>query len=221
MDVSVLLDSLPLYGAAAWLTLRVGVIGVVASLVLGAIVAAFGYFRVPVARQLCAVYIELSRNTPLLVQLFFLYYGLPKAGVSWSAQTCAIVGLTFLGGSYMAEALRSGLEAIDPIQLESAQALGMKKRQALRHVLMPQGIATAMPALTANTIFLIKETSVVSVIALPDLVYRAKEQIGMSYTTTEALFLLVVFYLAILLPIALIARWLERRTRNYAPTGTR
>ena len=170
-------------------------------------------------RQIVAVYVELSRNTPLLVQLFFLFYGLPKVGVTMSGETCAIVGLTFLGGSYMAEALRSGLDEIPTIHRMSAAALGLNRRQTFIHVLVPQGVATAMPAFTANTIFLIKETSMVSVVALPDLVYRAKEQIGNSYTTTEALFLLVVFYLLILIPVALLGRYLERRTRRHAATA--
>ena len=73
------------------------------------------YYKIPVARQITAVYIELSRNTPLLVQLFFLYYGFPKIGVRLSAEVCGVVGLAFLGGSYMAEAFRSGLEAVDDV----------------------------------------------------------------------------------------------------------
>ena len=75
-------------------------------------------------------YIQLSRNTPLLVQLFFLYYGLPKIGIKTNAELCSIAGLAFLGGSYMAEAFRSGLEAIEPIQTESALSLGMSRLQS-------------------------------------------------------------------------------------------
>ena len=79
--------------------------------------------KVPAARQIVAVYIELSRNTPLLVQLFFIYYGLPKIGIQTDPQTCGIAGLTFLGGSYMAEAFRSGLETVAEVQTESALSL--------------------------------------------------------------------------------------------------
>ncbi|WP_040158890.1 amino acid ABC transporter permease [Nigerium massiliense] len=218
MDFGFIRESIPLYGEAALLTVRIGAVGIVLSLLVGLVCAAIQFFRIPLLRQLVAAYVELSRNTPLLVQLFFLYFGLPKTGVVMSSELCAIVGLTFLGGSYMAEAFRSSLEAIDSIQFQSALSLGMTRGQALGHVMLPQSLALAMPALTANVIFLLKETSVMSVIALPDLVYVAKEQIGNTYNTSEALVLLVSFYLLILLPISLGARYLERRVR-YANFG--
>lgn len=215
MDVSVVLDSLPVYAEAAVLTIKIAALGIVSALVIGLICAATSYFRVPVLRQIVAAYIELSRNTPLLVQLFFLYFGLPKLGVTLSSEACAITGLAFLGGSYMAEAIRSGLESIDNIQMQSALSLGFSRFEALRHVILPQAFAVAVPALTANVVFLIKETSVVGVVALPELVFVAKEQIGQSYETREALFLLVTFYLIILLPVSLLAGVIERRMRKH------
>ena len=176
------------------------------------------YFKVPVLRQISAVYIELSRNTPLLVQLFFLYFGLPKAGISISSEGCAIIGLCFLGGSYMAEAFRSGMESVEKRQEEAALALGMKQRQVIRYVVLPQALSVSVPALCANVIFLIKETSVFSVVALADLMYVAKDLIGLYYKTDEALLMLVVAYLIILLPVSILAAVLERRLR-YAGFG--
>lgn len=219
MDFSIVVDSLPMYGRAALLTLRIAVFGIIVALIIGIICAVISQLRVPVLRQIVRGYVEVSRNTPLLVQLFFLYFGLPKLGLMLEAETCAIVGLAFLGGSYFAEALRSGFDAIDPIQRTSALALGLTPFQTLRTVLLPQSVAYALPALSANIIFLFKETSVVSVIALADLVYTAKEQIGNTYNTNEALFLLVVFYLIILVPVAVALRFAERRVR-YAGFGS-
>ncbi|MDE1565597.1 amino acid ABC transporter permease [Actinotignum sanguinis] len=216
MDLSVLSEAWPLYMQAMLVTLRIGAIGVAASLLLGWVCAALVHFRVPIARQLVAVYIELSRNTPLLVQLFFLYFGLPKIGLTLTGETCAIIGLTFLGGSYMAEAFRSGLDSVPRIQRESALALGLTRRQVLTRILLPQAVAVAMPALTANIIFLVKETSVVYVVAVPDLMYLAREHMGLQSTTQESLLLLTVCYTIILLPVALGARWLEGRMRRYA-----
>ena len=203
-----------MYVDAAILTLRIAAIGIVGSLALGLLVAAIRHYRVPIASQIGAAYVELSRNTPLLVQLFFIYFGLPRVGIKWSGETCAIVGLVFLGGAYMAEALRSGLDSIATIQWESAAALGLTRTQTLRHVALPQAIATSVPPLAANVIFLIKETSVVSVVALPDLVYVAKDLIGMSYNTSEALVLLVLAYLVILLPVSIAARLIEKKVRR-------
>ena len=153
-----------------------------------------------------------------LVQLFFLYYGLPKIGIRTDAAVCGIAGLAFLGGSYMAEAFRSGLEAIEPIQTESALSLGMSRLQTMRYVVLPQAVSISMPAFMANIIFLLKETSVFSAISLMDLMFTAKDLIGLYYKTAENLFLLVVFYLIILLPVSLLGSWLERRLR-YAGFG--
>ena len=205
---------LPMYERAAWLTVRIGFAGVACAIILGLICAVVQYEKIPLLKQIVAVYIELSRNTPLLVQLFFIYYGLPKIGIQTDAETCGIVGLAFLGGSYMAEAL----EAVADIQTESALSLGMNRLQVMRYVVLPQAVSTSVPAFMANVIFLLKETSVFSAISLMDLMFTAKDLIGLYYKTTESLFLLVVFYLLILLPISILGSLLERRLR-YAGVG--
>lgn len=163
------------------------------------------------AKQITSVYIEISRNTPLLVQLYFLYFGLPKIGFVWDAETCAIIGLGFLGGSYMAEAMRAGLQSVPQIQRENAYMLGFSKWQTLTRVVVPQAVGISMPGVVANVIFLIKESSVVSAIALADVMYMAKDLMGMYYNTYESLFMLIVTYLIILLPISILGTWLERR----------
>jgi polar amino acid transport system permease protein len=219
MDWDVIVSYLPLYRTAAVLTVKLGFLGILLAIAVGLVCAVVQYEKVPVLRRLAAVYIELSRNTPLLVQLFFIYYGLPKIGLRLSAETCGVVGLAFLGGSYMAEAFRSGLEAVEPIQLESALSLGMSRRQAIRYVILPQATSTSVPAFVANVIFLLKETSVFSAISLMDLMFTAKDLIGLYYKTTECLFLLVVFYLLILLPISVAGSLVERRLR-YAGFGS-
>lgn len=209
---------LPLYIDAAKLTVEIAFWGIIFSLIVGIVCAVVRYYKIPVVHRIIAVYIEISRNTPLLVQLFFLFFGLPKIGIVLSAEVCAIIGLTFLGGSYMAESIRSGLEAIDSIQLESAASLGLGPWLTMKEVVFPQALAISVPGICANLIFLIKETSVVSGIALADLMYVTKDLIGLYYETDEALLMLVVFYLIILLPISIISSLLERRLR-YAGFG--
>ena len=114
----------------------------------------------------------------------------------------------------MAEAFRSSLEAVETIQYESAQSLGMTPFQTLRHVIFPQALATSIPPVVANMVFLLKETSVFSGIALADLMYVAKDLIGLYYKTMECLVMLVVFYLIILLPVSIIGTLVERRLRR-------
>ncbi len=214
LNIDFMVKYLPWYVDAAILTVRIALWGILLSLLVGAACAVVRYYRIPVLRRLVSVYVEVSRNTPLLVQLFFLYFGLPKMGVVLSSEVCAVIGLTFLGGSYMAESFRSGLESIEPAQLEAAASLGMGRRLTMAEVVFPQAMAVSVPGLCANVIFLIKETSVVSGIALADLMYVTKDLIGLYYETDEALTMLVVFYLIILLPVSVAASILERRLRH-------
>lgn len=203
-----------MYAEAAKLTLLIGVLGIVLSLAVGVLCSAIEYSRIPVLRHIVSIYVELSRNTPLLVQLFFLYFGLPKLGIRWSSELCGVIGLAFLGGSYMTETFRAGLETVEPIQKESALSLGMTPVQTMWNVILPQALAVSVPSLVANVIFLLKETSVFSGIALADLMYVAKDLIGLYYKTPEALGMLVAAYLVILLPISIIGTLLERRLRH-------
>lgn len=211
MDFAYIKQVLPLYQKAAVLTLQLGIEGIILAVVAGLVCAVILYEKIPLLRQIVMVYIEISRNTPLLVQLFFIYYGLPKAGISMSPEICGVAGLAFLGGSYMAEAFRSGLEGVPAIQRESAYSLGMGRLQTMRYVILPQAVATSIPAFLANIIFLLKETSMFSAVSLMDLMFTAKDLIGLYYKTTESLFLLVVFYLLILLPVSVLGAVVERR----------
>lgn len=218
MDFEFIRSYYPMYVEAAKMTLGISFIGIMLSLVIGLICSMIKILEIPILKSIVNLYIELSRNTPLLIQLFFLYFGLPKLGIVLSSQACAIVGLAFLGGSYMAESFRTGIDNVDIIQTESGLSLGLTKGQVFLHIILPQAIATSVPVLCANIIFLIKETSVFSAVALADLMFVAKDLIGIYYKTDEALFMLVISYLVILLPISLICTWIERRVR-YAGFG--
>lgn len=219
MDWNVISKSVPLYWDAMLLTLKIGWIGVVLATLIGLVSAVIIHFRIPILRVIFKIYIDIFRNTPLLIQLFFLYFALPKIGVKISAEVCGWLGLGLLGGSYMSEAFRSGIEAIDSVQRESALSLGMTDFQVMIHIILPQALSYSTPAFVANIIFLLKETSVFSAISLMDLMFRAKDLIGLYYNTAEYLALLVVFYLIILLPVSILGTVLERRLR-YASFGT-
>ena len=219
MDWEVIASYLPLYEKAALLTLRIGWMGIGLSIVIGFVCAMIRHYKIPVLQRVVAVYIELFRNTPLLVQLFFLYFGLPRIGLPMDAEFCGVLGLALLGGAYMAETFRSGLESIEAIQTESAYSLGMSRFQTVWYVVLPQAISSSVPAFVANIIFLMKETSVFSAISLMDLMFTAKDLIGLYYKTVECLALLVFFYLLILLPISIIGSIVERKLR-YAGFGS-
>jgi polar amino acid transport system permease protein len=202
---------------AARLTVTLAFWGIAFSAILGLFCALIRYWRIPFLKILVGIYIELARNTPLMIQLFFLYYGLPRLGLLLEGETCAIVGMTFLGGAYMAEAFRGGLSAISHTQIEMGMSLGLRQFQVLRYIILPQAMSVALPALTATSIFLIKETSVFSIVALPDLMYVAKDLLKEGHST-ESNLMLVLSYLVIIFPVSLFFAWLERRSR-YAGFG--
>lgn len=213
MDIDFMIASIPKYANATILTLYLAFIGIVLSVIIGLACSLIIYYKIRFLSAISKIYIELSRNTPLLIQLIFLHYGLKL-----EAHMSAMIGLAFLGGSYMAEAFRSGLESVEKIQIESGLSVGLTKVQLIIYVILPQAFIVAIPALGANIIFLLKETSIVSVVALADLVYVAKDIMGSVYKTNEALFMLVVAYLIILLPISLLISYIERKAR-YATFG--
>ena len=213
MDTGVISKYIPIFAKAFLLTLKIGWIGVLLAFILG-IAGAFGlYFKLPLLSAVIKCYVELFRNTPLLVQLFFIYYGLPALGIRMSAELCGVLGLGLLGGSYMTESIRSGLEAVPQIQRESAVTLGFTKKQIFLDIILPQAFTISVPGLVANVIFLLKETSVFSAISLMDLMFTAKDLIGLYYDTTESLFLLVIFYILMLLPVSFAGSIIEKKTR--------
>ncbi len=215
MDFDFIKQVLPLFIHAALLTLRIGFIGIAFSVAIGILCALIRFWRIPVLSIAVSVYTEIARNTPLLIQLFFLYFAFPRLGVKLSGEQCGIIGLSFLGGSYMAETFRSALETVGKNQIESGECVGLNRAQIARYVVFPQAASAAGAGFAANVIFLLKETSVFSAVALADLMFVAKDLIGLYYKTEESLLLLVIAYFLILLPVSLIARAGEKKLAFY------
>ncbi|GAX02703.1 polar amino acid ABC transporter permease protein [Secundilactobacillus pentosiphilus] len=206
-------QSLPLFEKGFVLTLWLSFIGIIGSIIVGLICSLLKYFRVPILSKIAVIYVEVSRNTPLLVQLFFLYYAFPVLGFKLNAELCGIVGLIFLGGSYMAEGFSGGFDGVSKTQVETGKAIGLSQLQLARYVVFPQGLILSVPALAANMIFLIKETSIFTVIAIPEMTNTALDLIGMYYRSNEYLLMLVIGYALILIPLSLILTILEKRVR--------
>ena len=202
---------LPLYEKAAWLTLRLGVMGILLSIAVGLACAVIQYEKIPVLRRVVAVYIEISRNTPLLIQLFFLYYGLPKIGIRTSPAMCGVAGLAFLGGSYMAEAFRSGLEAVEPIQRESAFSLGMTRTQAMAYVVLPQAVKNILPALCNEFISTVKGTSLASVFFVGELMTSFKTVQSATFLALQSLTIVGIIYFLLNFILSRLLRVIERR----------
>ncbi|AVK61399.1 polar amino acid ABC transporter permease [Lactobacillus sp. CBA3605] len=206
-------QSLPLFEKGFFITLKLAALGIIGAIIIGLTCSLIQYFKLPVLNPLVTIYTEVARNTPLLIQLFFLYYAFPALGWRLTASQCGVIGLIFLGGSYMAAGFSGGFDGITSTQLEAGQAIGLNRWQLAQYVILPQGLTLSVPALAANIIFLIKETSIFTVIAIPELTNTTLDLIGMYYHTNEYLLTLVVAYAIILIPLSLLLTYLERRVR--------
>ncbi|WP_085592491.1 amino acid ABC transporter permease [Pseudomonas sp. B14(2017)] len=214
LDTAFILGTLPAFLKAVGVTLQVGLIAIATSLLVALVNATLLVLRTPYLWCLVKAYVELARNTPLLIQLFFVYFALPSLGLKISGFAAAIITMTFMGGAYLTEVLRAGIEAVPRAQLESGRSIGLSKGQLLRHVVLPQAGILSLPALFANFIFLLKETTVVSAVAVPEILYTTKNYIALYYKTYEMLTVLTLLCVLLFLPLSLLLRYVERRLQH-------
>ncbi|TBU74040.1 amino acid ABC transporter permease [Phytopseudomonas daroniae] len=213
-DWPFVLSTLPAFLKAVGVTLQVGAIAIACSLLVALLNSAILVWRVPFLRRLVGLYVEVARNTPLLIQLFFIYFALPVIGIRLSGFAAAIIAMTFLGGAYLTEVLRAGVEAVPKAQIESGLSIGLSRWQLLRHVILPQAGLLSLPALFANFIFLLKETTVVSAVAVPEILYTTKSYIALYYKTYEMLAVMTTLCVLLFLPLSLLLGVLERRLQH-------
>lgn len=219
LDWSYIIEILPTFWQALWLTIKISLWGIFNAIIIGAICSIVIFYKIKVFSLLTKTYVAFFRNTPLLLHLFFIYYGLPRAcGITPSFEITALLGLSLLGGSYMAEAFKGGIAAVAGTQLEAGQAIGLTKLQLTRYIILPQAMSYCIPALGANCIFLFKETSVFTAIAGTDITTTAISLINEKAITTENLLLLVLSYLVVILPFVILLSYTEKKMR-YAEFG--
>jgi polar amino acid transport system permease protein len=204
------------YWGLIWQGLGVTVFYTVITVIAGlAIGLAAGILRTTAPRWVTIPlrgYIEVFRCTPLLVQLVWVYYALPVLiGVDMSATTACFLTLSLYAGSFYAEIFRGGIEAIDRGQWEAGQAIGMQQSRIFRRIILPQAIQVMIPALINQTIMQLKNTSLVSTVAVGDLLYQGSVITAASYRPLEVYTTIAVLYFVVLFPLTLVADQLEQR----------
>jgi His/Glu/Gln/Arg/opine family amino acid ABC transporter permease subunit len=162
-------------------------------------------------RWMARIYIELIRGTPALAQLFILYFGLSAVGIRLSPMTASIVGLGMNGMAYVAEIFRGGIEALDRGQSEAALSLGLTPVAVLRDVLLPQAVKIMVPSFCNYGVQLLKDTSLVSAVAAPEIMFRAHVLVSETYQSMTIYTLVALFYLAISIPLSHLAAHLQSR----------
>ena len=169
-----------------------------------------------VAAPLVAL-MEVFRCTPVLVQLVWIYYALPVlVGVELSPAAAAVITLSLYGGAFYAEIIRGGIRGVEPGQWDAGRALGMTRGKLMRSVVLPQALRRMVPPLVNQTILQLKNTSLVSTLAVPDLLYQGQLITSATYRPLEVYTMVAVIYFAILLPLTQLARLLETRPSRVA-----
>ena len=207
------IEFLPPLLKGAWLTILVSVLAFMLAMVVGLVFAVMRMARFLPLRILAAIYIQVIRGTPLLLQLFFIYYVLPYGGVVLTPFVSAIIGLTVNYAAYMAEVFRSGIEAIAKGQWEAGAAIGMSRRMLMRRIIMPQAIRIIIPSLGNFFVSIFKDSALVSVITMRDLMFSGQLLASATFKHFEVYGMVAVIYLMISYPAAMLVEWIERMMR--------
>lgn len=212
-DFGSLVPYIPVLWRGLQVTLLFTITTVLSGLVVGLIT---GMLRLPNSPRWISIpvqiWTEIFRCTPLLVLLVWAYYALPVLiGVDLSAGTACFIALTFYAGAFYAEIFRGGIEAVDKGQWEAGRAIGMRRGRIFRRIVLPQAVPLMIPALINQTILQLKNTSLVSAVAVGDLLYQGSVITGASYRPLEVYTTIAAIYFAILFPLTLVASRIERR----------
>jgi polar amino acid transport system permease protein len=190
---------------------KASVIGIAGAFVIGLVLGAARAHRIPVVSQLAAVYVEVIRNTPILIQIFLLYYGLPQLGYLVDVFTVAWLSIMIWGGAFNTENFRAGFEAV-PVRLrEAARALGFSSLKTFLNVTLPVGGRIALPSSINTYISVLKNTSLLLIIGYPELTYQANNIQSITFRTFEMFTALAVVYLVIVWSLSALIRFLEGR----------
>jgi polar amino acid transport system permease protein len=195
LDIDVIIRTLPILLKGSIMTVELTVITLVLGTVLGILFALMRLSGNMVISQISNFYTWIMRGTPMLLQLFFFYYGLPAAGIKLSPFGAAIIGLGLNSGAYMAEIIRGGILSIDKGQFEAAKALGFGYSETMRKIILPQTFKVIIPPVGNEFITILKDTSLVSTIAMVELMRTAQQMYASTFRPIEIFFTAAVLYL--------------------------
>ncbi|PSJ62825.1 amino acid ABC transporter permease [Pseudaminobacter soli (ex Li et al. 2025)] len=216
-DLSILAKHIPFLLEGAWLTFQACLLAVIGSLVVGLLVAAARTSASPLLNRLSAIYVDIFRNIPFIVQLFFFYFGLPEIGIYIDAFTTGVIAMSVAGGAFTSDVIRSGILAIDPGIIEAAQVSGLRKSTILRKIVMPIALRASVRPLGSVFINLILTSSILSTITLNELTGSAKIVASQTFRPFEVYFVLLVAYAALTWFVSILISMLHRYlNRNQA-----
>ena len=215
MELSVFLTYWPILLKGFGMTVFCWILGTAFGMALGLGLALCQRYGPRPLRWVLQAYIEIIRGTPFLVQLFVLYYGGPLIGLRLDALPAGLLGLTIYGSPYFAEIFRSGFRAVPQGQIEAARAIGMAEPAIIRRILLPLGLVSSLPALVNFSIILTKETVILSMITVPEIMFETQTMMAETFAFAESTLVLALFFWVFVETISRIGRRLERRATHY------
>lgn len=215
LDIDIILRTLPILLKGSVMTVELTVITLVLGTLLGIIFALMRLSSNVVLSQISNFYTWIIRGTPMLLQLFFFYYGLPSAGIRLSPFQAAVIGLSLNSGAYMAEIIRGGILSIDKGQFEAAKALGFSYYETMRRIILPQTFKVIIPPVGNEFITILKDTSLVSTIAMVELMRSAQQMYASTFKPIEIFATAAVLYLVMTTVFTTIFSWYEKKLSVY------
>lgn len=202
---------LPYLLVGAMTTIELTILSMALALVAGLALALMRLSRSPLLRSLSGAYIEIIRGTPLLVQLFIIYYGLPQYGIRLEAFAAGVIGLSINYSAYLAEVYRAGILAIDKGQWEAGGSIGLSRAALLQHVIVPQAARIVLPPVGNYFISMLKDSALVSTISIVELMRAAQLRVAITFRAMDIYLVTALIYLLMSYPCSVLIRYFERR----------
>lgn len=212
-SIAIIGEVLPYLLKGALLTIIFSASSEIFGIIIGMVTSIIRVSRIKVLNHLAIVYVDLFRGTPLLMQIIFIYYALPYLGINLPAPVAGIVALSVNSGAYVTEIFRAGIESIEKGQIEAARSLGMSYIKTMRYVIIPQTIKRVLPPLTNEFVALIKDSSLLSVIAISELMRTAKEMMTWKLNPSS-LTAAAILYLIITIPLTRLVSRMENKLKR-------
>jgi polar amino acid transport system permease protein len=211
LDFAYMAEILPLLLTGLKLTLFISGLAIIFALIIGITGAVIRTLKVPFLSQVVTVFVEVTRNTPLLVHVFFLYFGLPTIGITLSAVTVGILTLSIWGGAYAIENFRSGTDAVSKSLIEAGQSLGLSVSQIVRYIIVPLGFRISFPAFSNTAISLLKNSAYMTSIGVAEMTFVAMDRMAYDFKTYEILISVAVIYLIVIWIASLAFSQIEKK----------
>lgn len=204
----------PVLVRATGLTLKLTALSLIFATIIGIVVGIIRVSKVKVLDQICRIYVWIFRSTPLLVQIYFIYFGIPMAtGVRLTPFTAGMITLSLNAGAYMSEIVRGGIEAVDKGQMEAARSLGLPYGKAMRKIVLPQALRTMLPSIVNQFIISLKDTSLLSAIGVSELTNNSKNIVANSGEAMAIWAICAFYYIVMITVLSKVGSMLERRTK--------